>query len=226
MHMSVYKPFFLLSKDAKYNGIMEGRWLDITVEGRRVGEKESEEKICWMGGEGEGRREAFFEGGVSKRENMRGIAYFFLSATQLTQRQSIVRVLGMAKIGHGAVPGNRSSDDTRAATDFLNNIARIQMGQRRDGAEEIGQAETKEQGRRGQVGFPGQGPHQEGEDGPAQEIGADGGHVVLRIVSIGGGDAKGRDQQGGIRDPVETFLKKKVTFLMVRETSSWQEGWM
>jgi len=127
----------------------------------------------------------------------------------------------MAEIGHGTVPGNGGGEDTHAAADFLNNVTRIQMGQGGDGAEEIGHAETEEQGRGGEVGFPGQGPHQEGEDGPAQEIGADRSHVILRVVCIGCSDAKGRDQQSGIRDPVETCSRNKRFDIQLEKQKSW-----
>lgn len=110
----------------------------------------------------------------------------------------------MTKISHGTVPSNGGGNEAHTTADFLNNITRVQMSQAGDGTKEISHPQAKEQRRRGQVGFPSQSPHQEGKDGPTQEIDPDGCQVIFGVICISGSDSKGRNQKGCIRDPVET----------------------
>lgn len=127
-----------------------------------------------------------------------------LATTQLTQGQGVVRVLVVAEIGHGTVPGDARGDHAHSTAKLLDNVTGLKVGQARNSAEEVGHAEAEEQGSRGKVGFPGEGPHQESEDSPAEQVGSDGSVVVLGEVCIGSGDTKRGNEQSGVRDPVKT----------------------
>lgn len=78
-----------------------------------------------------------------------------LATAQLPQGQGVVRVLIIAEIGHGAVPCDAGCDHAHSTAKLLDNVTRLEVGQARNSAEEIGHAEAEEQGCRGQVGLPG-----------------------------------------------------------------------
>lgn len=103
------------------------------------------------------------------------------------------------------------------------------MSKARYGTEEVGHTKAEEECGRCEVGFPGQCPHQEGEDGPTEEVCADGGHVVLGVVGIGSGDAEGGNEKCCVRDPVqaigaESRAPKGVTVAIFKETCNHLEG--
>jgi hypothetical protein len=70
-----------------------------------------------------------------------------------------------------------------------------------DGEEEEGEGEGGEEGAEGEVGAQGAEPHEEGEDGPAEEEDGHGGGQVLLVAQEALRHAEPRHQDGGVREP-------------------------
>lgn len=69
-----------------------------------------------------------------------------LATTQLAQGQGVVRVLVVAEIGHGTVPGDARGNHSHSTAKLLDNVAGLEVGQARNSTEEVGHAEAEEQG--------------------------------------------------------------------------------